>query len=371
MNHQAPEDIFKADFEVSRGQPAPVLLPRVSVIVPCFNYGQFVAEALASVAAQTYAEFRCVVVDDASTDNSAEIVEQWIAAKRDPRFVLVTNAVNLGQMGSFAAGLAQSEGEFVAFLDADDIWFPEFLARHIAVHLNRAQAAGASCSDLVQIDTKSRALVGSIMPPVFINEVPRRKIAALSTCDIPTIDPANADLIPPEPIEAKYIAADWGTWHWSTTSGMVFRRPLIDLLMPADPATVRLGADIYLMVAAHYFAGSFVIGNALGGYRRHGKNCFSSLPVSGAAGSAPISVAIGNAQNAYRAVLNHLLEANDQLAAAFSPVVVRKFTRTLFRYLLLRGVPVSDPRLYSIIGRSRVARDRIRARIGFLRRGLK
>ena len=255
----------------------PVLLPRVSVIVTCFNYGRFVAQALDSVAAQIYAEFHCVVVDDASTDNSVEIIERWIAAKRDPRFVLVKNAVNLGQMGSFAAGLAQSDGEFVAFLDADDIWFPEFLARHIAVHLNRAQAAGASCSDLVQIDAKNRTLASSMMAPVFINEIPRRKLATLSACDIPTIDAENAGLILPRPIEAKYVAADWGTWHWSTTSGMVFRRPLIDLLMPADTGTVRLCADVYLMAAAHYFTGSFVIGNALGGYRRHGKNRFSSF----------------------------------------------------------------------------------------------
>lgn len=341
-------------------------LPRVNVVVTCFNYGQFVEEALDSVAAQTYADFDCIVVDDASTDNSPDIIEQWIANRGDGRFRLIRNERNLGQMGSFVAALAVSEGEFVAFLDADDIWFPEFLTRHIEVHLNQAQPAGASSSDLVQIDANGRALVGSTMPPVLINLENRGKDATVPESDVPPLH-TGSDLSQPRLTEVKYIFSDWGTWHWSVTSGMVFRRPLIELLVPADTERLRLGADIYFITLGHCFAGSLVIRNALGAYRRHGKNNFSSLPVFGSPGSTPMSRMIENRQNAYRAMLEHVLEASDRLSAAFGPGAVPKCTRRLFRDFLRRGIALNDPRLVAVIGWRRVLSDRLRAKFGFLR----
>src|SRR5438874_866802 len=104
---------FRADTGFSGEQDSPVLLPRVNVVVACFNYGRFVGEALDSVAAQSYGNFDCVIVDDASTDDSFEIIKRWISNKQDERFRLIKNERNLGQMGSFATGLAASEGEFV------------------------------------------------------------------------------------------------------------------------------------------------------------------------------------------------------------------------------------------------------------------
>src|SRR5436190_1287570 len=101
-------------------------LPRVSVIVTCFNYAQYVREALDSVASQTYPHFDCVVVDDCSTDDSLALIQEWMQQRSDPRFRVIGNATNKGQMGSFAAGLVASKGDFVAFLDADDVWFREF-----------------------------------------------------------------------------------------------------------------------------------------------------------------------------------------------------------------------------------------------------
>jgi hypothetical protein len=72
MNRHPDRYVFKTDSSSSRERTSPVLLPRVNVVVTCFNYGQFVGAALDSVAAQTYADFDCVIVDDASTDNSSE-----------------------------------------------------------------------------------------------------------------------------------------------------------------------------------------------------------------------------------------------------------------------------------------------------------
>jgi glycosyltransferase involved in cell wall biosynthesis len=366
MNYHSAQHL-KSEAGIFGKPDSLISLPRVNVVVTCFNYGRFIDHALDSVAAQTYGNFSCVVVDDASTDNSIETAESWISSRKDDRFKLIRNEKNLGQMGSFAAGLAVTEGEFVAFLDADDVWFPDFLRNHIEVHLNRVQTAAASSSDLIQIDAEGRVLAGSTMPPVFTNKRSRTRENPISEKDIPGI----GGLEPQSSIEAIYVGSDFGRWHWSMTSGMVFRRPMVELLIPANTDGLRLGADIYLIVLSHYFTGSFVVRNALGAYRRHGMNQFSSLPVSGAPGSAPISKVIANAQNAYRAMFEHLLTANQRISSVLTPASTRKCARSLFRYLLLQEIVIEDPRLNALIGRRRMMQDRILAKTGFLRRQLR
>lgn len=365
-------DVSEPSFEMGRlptGPEAPVSLPRVNVIVCCFNYEKFVCDALDSVLAQTYGNFDCTVVDDASTDRSSEIIQRWISEKNDRRFRLLRNDRNRGQMGSIIEALAATQGEFVALLDADDFWFPDFLLRHIEVHLNRTQPAGASCSDLLQVDADGRTIAGSAMMPAFAIAGLRQQGSVLKPSELPVID-EQGSRSRREPTDARYVPPDFGKWYWSVASGMVFRRPLVELLLPASVEDLRLGADIYLVTLAHALTGSFVIQNALGGYRRHGKNNFSSLPVLGHAGWAGGDATLQNMLNAQRAMLQHLLSANDRISAAFSATVVRKHARLLFRALLLRGVDIDIPQAAEIIGRGQLMRDRFRAKIGFLRRGL-
>ncbi|HVS10406.1 MAG TPA: glycosyltransferase [Planctomycetota bacterium] len=102
-------------------------LPKVSVLVPCFNDGRFLGEALASIAAQSFGDFEVVVSDDASSDDSAAIAEAWAA--RDPRFRLLRNAENLGMTENWSRALAAARGELVAKLDGDDAWRPDTLKR--------------------------------------------------------------------------------------------------------------------------------------------------------------------------------------------------------------------------------------------------
>ena len=99
------------------------MTPTVSVIIPLYNKVPFVRRALASVAAQTFADFEVIVVDDGSTDGGERIV----AAYADARFRLVTQA-NAGPGAARNRGLREAQGQFLAFLDADDEWLPEYLA---------------------------------------------------------------------------------------------------------------------------------------------------------------------------------------------------------------------------------------------------
>ena len=100
--------------------------PLVSVIIPAYNAAAFVERTLASLQAQSFADFEAIVVDDGSTDDTAEVVHCAVAA--DPRFRLIQQA-NGGVAAARNRALAEARGRYVANLDADDLWRPQFLER--------------------------------------------------------------------------------------------------------------------------------------------------------------------------------------------------------------------------------------------------
>jgi glycosyltransferase involved in cell wall biosynthesis len=93
----------------------------VSIIIPAYNAERFLARTLASALAQDYEPFDIIVVNDGSTDNTAKIVSEFSA--KDQRVRLISTANN-GVAAARNTGLSASTAEFVAFLDADDLWFP-------------------------------------------------------------------------------------------------------------------------------------------------------------------------------------------------------------------------------------------------------
>lgn len=99
---------------------------KVSVIIPLYNKAPYVTKALESVASQTYTDWECIIVNDGSTDNSLAVVNDYCLMLNDERF-LVINQENAGVSAARNRGIAESNGEFVCFLDADDWWAPEFI----------------------------------------------------------------------------------------------------------------------------------------------------------------------------------------------------------------------------------------------------
>ncbi|MGH7451509.1 MAG: glycosyltransferase family 2 protein, partial [bacterium] len=98
--------------------------PLVSVIIPTFNRLKYLKEAVASVFAQTYAHWELIVVDDGSTDDTLH----YVSTLDDPRVRLVseTHSGNPARMRN--VGVAHARGEYVAFLDSDDLWESDKLA---------------------------------------------------------------------------------------------------------------------------------------------------------------------------------------------------------------------------------------------------
>jgi glycosyltransferase involved in cell wall biosynthesis len=99
--------------------------PRVSVIIPTYNRGWIVKEAIESVLAQDYRDFELIVVDDGSTDNTDDILNSY---RGD---IMVFRQENQGVSAARNRGLAEASGRFITFLDSDDLWLPQKLFRQV------------------------------------------------------------------------------------------------------------------------------------------------------------------------------------------------------------------------------------------------
>jgi len=100
----------------------------VSVIIPVYNGEAFIIDALESVKNQTFTQWECIIVNDGSTDNTATVVEKYIAT--DNRYLFVSQP-NKGLSAARNAGLKHAKGNFIQFLDADDVLLPSKIEKHI------------------------------------------------------------------------------------------------------------------------------------------------------------------------------------------------------------------------------------------------
>lgn len=125
-----------------------VTAPRITVITPAYNVAAYIGEAVDSVLAQTFQRFEYLVVDDGSTDRTADEVSSRVS--RDERVRLI-RAEHAGSASARNIGLRQARGELVAFLDGDDRWHRDFLRRQLAL----LESAG---SEVAAVFARSRVI---------------------------------------------------------------------------------------------------------------------------------------------------------------------------------------------------------------------
>jgi len=124
-----PADL-PADLPASLPTGLPAGLPAVSVIMPAYRAAATLASSVASVQAQTFGDWELILVDDASPDDTGALAAAL--ASGDARIRLLTLAQNGGAARARNAAIAQARGRHIAFLDADDLWLPDKLARQLA-----------------------------------------------------------------------------------------------------------------------------------------------------------------------------------------------------------------------------------------------
>lgn len=126
----------------------------VSIITPTYNCGKFIARTIDSVQAQTYQNWEMIIVDDCSTDNTKEVVEEYV--KNDSRIHYHLLEVNSGAAVARTTSMKLARGEYMAFLDSDDIWMPDKLERQIKWMNDNGYAF--SCTAYEQIDEDDKLL---------------------------------------------------------------------------------------------------------------------------------------------------------------------------------------------------------------------
>lgn len=126
-------------------------MPRVSVVIPTFNCERFIGRTVDSALRQTYRDFEIIVVDDGSTDGTQAVLAQYGDALRYIR------QANQGASAARNAALSTATGEYLAYLDADDVWDPQKLARQVT-YLDANPACGFVHTEVAVIDEQDMVL---------------------------------------------------------------------------------------------------------------------------------------------------------------------------------------------------------------------
>ena len=128
--------------------------PLVSIIMPCFNMASYISDSIKSVIAQTYPHWELLIVDDASTDDTVNIIESY--AQFDARIRFAVKKQNSGIADTRNQCIQMACGQFLAFLDADDIWHPKKLEKQLKFMIEKN--VGFSYSTYDWIDEEGKTL---------------------------------------------------------------------------------------------------------------------------------------------------------------------------------------------------------------------
>lgn len=236
-------------------------LPMISFVVTSYNYEKYILKTLESIKAQTYRNFEIIIVDDCSKDNSCKIIEDFISENQDLKITLIKQNSNQGQMASMIKGLEFAQGQFVSFIDSDDILMPDYAKHHIRVHLETS-VAFTSCQIIEIGEDDEIHTMNSISSPHCKN-----------------LD----ELFAGENVNYKILKhKHFGGWYWSPNSSAMFRKASIELIINYQNADKwKICPDKFLFNFANLIGGSAIIYTPLIGYRRHKNNAGNCTLVTG------------------------------------------------------------------------------------------
>ena len=214
--------------------------PKISVIITCYNYEEYVSSAIDSVLSQSYSEKEVIVVDDASTDTSRAIINSYGTS-----VISVLKDINGGHGAAFNFGFDKSSGSIVMFLDADDFLLPNALKRIAESFQTKDDATFSMVQYRMElVDSAARAY--DIFPKLE---------QAFHTGD------------------QKSRLLKSGTIETTVTSGLAFSRTFLEQVMPIPAEDFHQGSDGYLATLAALYAPLGDGGTApISAYRQHGKN---------------------------------------------------------------------------------------------------
>ena len=140
--------------------------PIVSAVIPTYNRAVLLPLAIQSALDQTFKDIEIIIVDDGSTDNTEEVVRDFVL--RDNRVKYFRHEKNRGGATARNTGISSSNGDFIAFLDSDDLWFPQKIEKQIAI-LNKYENINIVYSNIVKIDAKHNIIGMGFSRDMFPN----------------------------------------------------------------------------------------------------------------------------------------------------------------------------------------------------------
>lgn len=199
----------------------------VTIVTPAYDSAATLGATLDSVRAQSFTDWECLVVDDGSTDATADIVR--VAAQADPRIRLLDNAQAKGPAGARNTGIAAGQGRYIAFVDSDDLWLPHKLEAQLAFMHTTGAALSFSSYELFDGDGRRPSRVRIAPPSVDYEQLlDRNHIGCLTAM----YDSAQVGR---QTMPNLRMRQDWGLWlRIVRTSG----RPALG--MPEVTARLRL-----------------------------------------------------------------------------------------------------------------------------------
>jgi glycosyltransferase involved in cell wall biosynthesis len=229
-------DVSVTPTDQTRRGGGPAEQPAVSVIIAVYNGEPYLRSALNSVLSQDFEDFEVVIVDDCSTDCTAEI----IAACGDPRILYIRNTRNLGQTASLNVGLAAAAGELVARMDADDRYLSGKLRRQ--VEYMRAHPDVAVCGTWARrVDERDR-LIGTFSAPLGADDIAFELIVGTPVCHVSAVMRASALRQVGGYDEQLRYAADIALWSVLHERGYVIRN-IPEVLMEYREHSMSYGAS--------------------------------------------------------------------------------------------------------------------------------
>lgn len=171
--------------------PTQTNLPLVSVIIAAYNAEIFISRTLDSILSQTYKNIEVIVVDDGSQDKTSEIVESF--AKKDHRIILLKQS-NGGVAAARNLAIEHSQGEYIAPIDADDIWYPQNIEKQLKCLLKAEPSVGLAYAWSIDIDEND-------IPMNMLRAATEERKVCLKFANINFIGHASATLIRRECLE--------------------------------------------------------------------------------------------------------------------------------------------------------------------------
>ncbi len=140
---------------------------KISLVIPTYNCGRYLYDAIDSVIKQEYKDFEVIIVDDGSTDSTKDLVAEW--QKKYPRLVRYFYQNNLGPGMARNKGIKEAKGEYIAFLDADDTLEEKSLGKRLEV-FNRCEDIGLVFSDYYLIDSPNNQSKPRLKEKMFLDK---------------------------------------------------------------------------------------------------------------------------------------------------------------------------------------------------------